>query len=590
MARAAQGSTWRLLRRFLSETLTHRRLLAAVVATILGTAIASLASPYILKVAIDQYIVARRYEGLPLIASLYLASLVAQWGFSSLRTWYIQVFGQRVLYDLRNRALGKLLHARIGYFKDKQTGDLVSRVVNDTSIVNEVFVSGMLGSLGDLVSLVGIVAAMLLLNVRLTLVALSTVPLMVFVAKYFGGRMRRAYRETREKIAQVSTIVEESVSGIETIKAFGREADAEREFRRASRETVRAFMRVAIYMGLFWPIMNISTILSVAVVLIYGSYLVMQGAASIGVVAAFVQYVQRFRGPINNVVTVYDSLQSALASLERIYEVIDGAKPEPDEGLMEVGKLRGEVEYRNVWFEYEPGRPVIKNVSLRIRPGETVALVGHTGAGKTTLVNLLLRFYDPTSGEILVDGVDVRRISIRSLRRRIAYVPQETYLFPGTILDNIRIVRPDATEEEVIATCRELGIHDFIESLPQGYRTDAGEAGKRISTGEKQLIAIARAMLMDPDIVVLDEALSSVDPATEEIVRRAMRRLMRGRTAIIIAHRLTAALEADRVVVLEDGRIVEEGAPYELLARRGKFYQLYTAQMGSLGAAPSAAR
>ena len=586
----ADHSTWRLLRRFLGEILAHRRLLAVVMVSIIGASIASLASPYILKIAIDQYIVPGRYSELPLIAALYLVALVAQWGFSAMRTWYIQVFGQRILYDLRNRMFERLLRSRISYYRDKQTGDLVSRVINDTSIVNEVFVSGMLGSVGELLSLVGIIGAMFILNARLTLVALSTIPLMVVIAKYFGGRMRRAYRETRERIARVSSIVEESVSGIEVIKAYGKEAEAEREFERASRETVRAFMKVAIYMGLFWPIMNLSTIVSVAAVLVYGSYLVIQGAASIGVVAAFIQYVQRFRGPINNVVTLYDSLQSALASLERIYEVIDGAEEESDEGLLEVEKLEGRIEYRDVWFEYIPGNPVIKGVNIAIEPGETVALVGHTGAGKTTLVNLLMRFYDPTRGSILIDGIDARRISRRSLRSRIAYVPQETYLFPGTILDNIRIVKPDATDEEVIAVCRDLGIHEFIEGLPQGYQADAGEAGKRLSTGEKQLIAIARAMLRDPDIVILDEALSSVDPATEAIIRRAMRRLMRGRTAIIIAHRLTAALDADKVVVLEDGRVVEEGAPQELLARKGRFYSLYRAQASELAARPRAPR
>ncbi len=578
----ASTSTWRLLRRFLGEIFTHRRLLVIVMVSIIGASIASLASPYILKIAIDQYIIPGEYTKLPLIASLYLIALVAQWGFSAMRTWYIQVFGQRILYDLRNKILDKLLKSRISYYRDKQTGDLVSRVINDTSIVNEVFVSGMLGSIGELLSLIGIITAMFILNIRLTIVALSIIPLMIAIAKYFGGRMRRAYRETREKIAKVSSIVEESVSGIEAIKAYGKESEAEREFERASRETVRAFMKVAIYMGLFWPIMNLSTIISVAAVLVYGSYLVVQGATSIGVVAAFIQYVQRFRGPINNVVTLYDSLQSALASLERIYEVIDEAEKEEEKNILNVKKLKGKIEYRDVWFEYVPGNPVIKGVNIVINPGETIALVGHTGAGKTTLVNLLMRFYDPTKGSILIDGLDIKNISRYSLRSRIAYVPQETYLFPGTIMDNIKVVKPGATDEEVISVCKELGIHEFLEGLPQGYQTDAGEAGKRLSTGEKQLIAIARAMLRNPDIVILDEALSSVDPTTEAIVRKAMRRLMRGRTAIIIAHRLTAALDADKVIVLEDGRVVEEGTPQELLARKGRFYSLYKAQISEL--------
>lgn len=576
----ADKSSIKLLRRFLGEAFTHRRTLILVLIAIVGSSLASLASPYILGYAIDRYIVPGKWEGLPVIAGIYLGALLAQWGFSTMRTWYVQVFGQKVLYDLRNRAFQRLLQGKIDYYKDKQTGDLVSRVINDTSIVNEVFISGLLGSLGSLLSLIGIIIAMLLLNVQLTLVALATVPLMVIAAKYFGGRMRRAYRETREKIAKVSSIVEESVSGIEAIKSYRQEEHVTREFDKAGRETIRAFLKVAIYMGLFWPLMNLATIISVAAVLIYGTYLVSIAATSIGVVAAFVQYVQRFRGPINNVVSLYDSLQSALASLERIYDIIDGVESEEEGGLI-IERLEGRIEYRNVYFEYEKGRPVLKNISFTVEPGESIAIVGETGAGKTTLVNLLMKFYLPTSGEILLDGIDIARINTRSLRSRIAYVPQETYLFPGTIMDNIRISKPEASDEEVVEICRTLGIHEFITRLPNGYETDAGEAGKRLSTGEKQLIAIARAMLKDPDIVILDEALSSVDPKTESLIRRAMNKLMKGRTSILIAHRLSMALEADRIIVLENGEIVEIGTPRELLERKGKFYSLYKAQMES---------
>ncbi|MDK2783157.1 MAG: ATP-binding cassette, subfamily bacterial [Thermococcaceae archaeon] len=581
MASEVQKSSLSLLKRFIGEALSHKRTLAIVGVSIVGSALATLAPPYILRIAIDRYILAGNYSGFLVVALLYLASLVAQWFFATLQTFYIEVFGQKVLRDLRARLHEKVLLSSLDFFKDKSTGDLVSRIVNDTGIVNDVLVSGLLGSLGSLLSLIGIIIAMLLLDVKLTLVTLTSVPLMVIVAYYFGGKMRRAYRETRQKIARISSVVEESVAGVETIRAFGREGDVEREFSKVSRETIGAYLRVAVYMGVFWPLMNITSLLSVIVVIAYGGYLAYQGAVSVGVVVAFIQYAQRFRGPINEVIGLYDSLQSALAALERIYEVLDDENVEDYSG-MGIEKLKGEIKFEDVWFEYESGIPVLKGINLHIPPATKVAVVGKTGAGKTTMANLIMRFYDPTRGRVLYDGIDGREISRKSLRRRIGYVPQETYLFPGTIMENILMANPEASEEDVIKVCKQLGVHDFIERLPQGYNTSAGEAGKLLSVGERQLISLARALLKDPDIVILDEALSSVDPKTERLVQDAMLRLMEGRTSIIIAHRLGITRFADKVVVVDGGKIVEEGHPEELLARRGHFYRLYTSQIGEI--------
>ncbi len=572
----AGESTLNLLARFLRDILSHRRKLAIVIAMIIGTSVTTLLAPYILEVAIDKYILAGRYGELPLIALVYLVVLILQWVFTASRDWYINVFGQDVLYNLRSRLMEKSLRARAEFYEYRRTGDLVSRIINDTSFVNDVLVSGLLGGIGDLGNLVGIIIAMYILEPSLTLIALANVPIMIVIARYFGGRMRKVYRDTREKMAMVSNVVEETVSGVETVRAYGREDLAEREFKRASIDTYKAYMKAVVYMGIFWPLMNMSSMLSIVTVLAAGAYLIYTGVTTIGVVVAFIQYTQRFRGPINNIVSMYDSLQSAFASLERIYEILD-TEDESDDGVG-VDKLEGKIEYKNVWFEYEHGNPVIKGVNIVINPGEVVALVGHTGAGKTTLVYLLLRFREVKSGKILIDNIDIRDIRRSSLRRRIGYVPQETYLFPGTILENIKIVKPDATQDEVIETCRKLGIHDFIEKLPNGYDTDAGEAGKRLSAGEKQLISLARAMLRKPDIIILDEALSNIDPKTEEIVRRAMKRLLKGRTAIIIAHRLALTQEVDKIIVLEDGRVVEEGSFQELMVKKGKFYRLYKVQ------------
>lgn len=567
-----------MLTRFVREAFKERKLLAIIVASIIGATLATLASPYILRIAIDEYIVPGKYTGLPMIAGLYLIALVLQWLFTTIQTYYVEKFGQSVLEELRARIHRKIITANMDFFKDKKTGDLVSRIINDTGMVNDVLVSGLLGGIGSTLSLVGIIGAMFYLDVKLTLVVLLSVPVMVFVAKYFGGKIRTAYRQTRKEIARISSVVEEGVSGIETVKVFGRERKVEEEFERASKGAVKAYIKVAFYMGLFWPLMNISSLLSIVIVLAYGGYLAYTGAISVGIVVAFIQYTQRFRGPINEVVSMYDSLQSALAALERIYEIIDDPNIETFEGV-KIEKLDGHVKFENVWFWYKEGKPVLKNINIDIPPGTTIALVGKTGAGKTTMANLIMRFYDPKRGHILYDGLVGVGINKQSLRSRISYVPQETYLFPGSIMENIKIAKPGSTDEEVIDVCKQLGIHEFIERLPKGYETPAGEAGKLLSVGEKQLISIARAMLKNPDIVILDEALSSVDPKTESLVQHAILKLMEGRTSIIIAHRLTITRFADEILVLDNGEVIEHGGFKELLSREGKFYELYNLQI-----------
>ena len=573
------SSSFSLLKRFLSEFLSERKTLVIVIVSIIGSTFATLASPYILSIAIDKYIIPGRYEKFAFIAILYLSILVAQWLFSTLESYYTEVFGQKVLRNIRSSLHEKILSSGIDFFKDKSTGDLVSRIINDTTMVNDVLVSGILGALGSLLSLSGIIVVMLFLNLKLTLVTLASVPLMIVIALYFGGKMRRAYRATREKIAKISSVVEENVAGMETIRAFGKERDAEREFSNASMETIKSYMKVAIYTGIFWPLMSISSLLSVVIVVAYGGYLAYIGAVSIGVVVAFIQYAQRIRGPINNVVSLYDSMQSALAALERIYQILDDENVEDYEGL-ELKKFKGEIEFKDVWFEYVKNIPVLKGINLRIPAASKVAIVGKTGAGKTTIASLIMRFYDPTRGSILYDGIDGRIISRKSLRMRIGYVPQETYLFPGTIMENILMANPKISKKEVIKVCKNLGIHNFIMKLPKGYDTSAGEAGKLLSVGEKQLISVARALLKNPDIVILDEALWSVDPKTERLVQDAMLKLMEGRTSVIIAHRLSITRFVDRIIVVDDGKIVESGSFEELLEKRGYFYNFYFSQVG----------
>lgn len=566
------------IREIVELILASKRDVVVVAIAIVANSIALLVSPYLLGLIIDESIAKGRLDLLPQLVSLLVVTVLAQWAAMLIRTIKIEAIGQRVLRDLRHSLFEKYVKATLDFHKENQLGDLVSRVVNDTSVVNEAIVTGLLNVLGDIVSMTGSLAVMVYLSPQLTLVSLVTVPLMVFIAKKLGVRLRRTWREVRERVSRMTTVVEENISGIEVVKSFGLEENALARFDRVSREVYRFSIRASVLAGLFFPLMNVASSLSLAVVIAYGGYLCLTGMLSVGLLVAFTQYVSRLMAPINELVFVYDALQSALASLDRIFEILRSEKVEADEGL-ELVNVRGDIVFDHVWFEYEPGTPVLKDVTFSIKSGEIVAVIGHTGAGKTTMANLLMKFYEPTKGKIAIDGVDIKRVKRSSLRRFVSYIPQETYLFPGTIVANIKVVKPDATDEEVMEVCRKLGIHKFIEKLPNGYYTDVGEIGKRLSLGEKQLIAIARAMLKDSRIVIFDEALSSVDAETENMIKSALRELLKGRTGIVIAHRLSIARDCDRILVLSDGRVVEYGTFEELMEKQGMFYDMYKSQI-----------
>ena len=550
------------------------------VVTILSSLV-SLAQPYLMKLAVDEGIGSHNMNVLLWASVFYLACVAAFWLFDYIRSFYFQWMGSKFVYELREKLFNHIVSLPHSFFTGVRVGDLIARVMSDCERVQDVFVSGLVAVAGDIVILAGSFIIMFSLNAELALVTLLVIPAMVFATYLFTTRFRRVFMKVRQKTSELTTKVQESVSGVREIQAFAKEDRSLREFKKVSAEALEARVEATKTFSVYIPLMDIILAAGSALVIWYGGIMVVGGRTTIGVLLAFLAYTSRFFRPIFTLVSMYNLVQEALVALERIFEVLD-VKPETEDTAetIELEEVKGHIVFEDVWFSYDKTTPVLRGVSFEVKPGEKLAIVGPTGAGKTTLVYLICKFYNPDKGRILVDGIDLRRVVRKSLRRFIGYVPQDTILFPGTVKDNIRIGKPDATDEKVVEVCKKLRIHHIIESLPQGYDTDIGEFGKRLSAGQRQLISIARALLKNPPILILDEAMSNVDPATEATVKRALEVLMEGRTTIIIAHRLTLARDADQILVLEDGQVVERGSHEELMAKKGIYYKLYTTQMG----------
>ena len=570
---------WRTLARLAGYLGRQRWALAATLLLVLVTSGLDLLGPYLMGRAIDVYIDRRDLAGLARLLGLMLAAYITAAGGMWLQAYIMAGVAQRAVRDLRRDLFEKLQTLSLRFFDQHAHGELMSRLTNDVETVNAILASGATQLMANLLGIVGIAVMMFVINVPLAGVSLVVLPLTYAMTRLIARRSLREYRAQQSALGALNGLIEENITGERVVLAYVREEAAIQEFEAVNRRLQAAATRAQILTGLMGPLSNMVNNLGLAVVAGSGGWLALEGLATVGTIASFVNYARAFSRPLNQIAQLFNSIQSALAGLERVFEVLDET-PE----LVDVADARplavvaGDVVFDDVSFSYEPGVPVLKHIRLHAAPGQLVALVGPTGAGKTTIANLLTRFYDVDAGAILIDGQDIRKLKEDDLRRRVGLVLQDNFLFADTVMGNIRYGRLEATDEEVIGAARLANADGFIRHLPQGYQTVLAERGSNLSQGQRQLLAIARAILADPSILILDEATSNVDTRTERELQAALQRLMQGRTSFVIAHRLSTIRNADQVLVIDGGEIVERGTHQSLLAQQGFYYRLYMSQ------------
>jgi ATP-binding cassette subfamily B protein len=545
-----------------------------VVYTVLG-----LLGPYLMGVAIDDHILVKDIPGTVRIAILMFATYFLSAGFQTASDWLMARVSQGALKQMRKDLFDHLQSLSLRFFDHNPAGELMSRLTNDIDAINQAVSQNLVSLIASLLTLVGILVAMFVLDFWLALASVLVVPIMFWFTSFVAKYTRKGFRQLQKELGNLNATMEENISGQRVVKAFRRNESVLEAFRQNNEAVYEAGLYANTYALLLMPITNVLGNFFVIVLVGLGGLLAIQGLVTVGIIATFISYAQRFIQPLRQLADMYNSIQAALAGAERVYEIID-TQPDlvdaPD--AIHVDKFKGTVDFDNVSFGYTQGIPVIKNMSLKAEAGKTIALVGPTGAGKTTLINLLTRFYDINSGSITIDGTDLRRIKIEDLRRQLGLVLQDTFLFSDTVMENIRYGRLNASDNEVVSAAKMADADHFIRQLPKGYQTILSERGSNLSQGQRQLLAIARAILADPSILILDEATSSVDTRTEARIQKALLRLMEGRTSFVIAHRLSTIRDASNVVVINDGEIVEQGTHQQLLDKCGFYHKLYMSQ------------
>jgi ATP-binding cassette subfamily B protein len=582
----AIGKTYDLqvARRLLRYLRPYMKMLGIALVFTLILNLLGILPPKFTQYAIDWHILPRNTNGLTLLVLLYAGALFARFVLSYFQAVLLNTIGQRVMYDLRSELYDKLQHQEVAYYDRNPVGRIMTRLTNDVDALNELFTSGVTDLLGDLVMIVAIISMMLWMDVRLTLITLLTVPMLFAATTWFRKGARRGYDMVRTRIARLNAFLQEHFSGAQTVQIFNAETKAVGRFERINDDHRNANVETIFYYAVFFSVVDLIGATGIALVIWYGGWRVMQNTPehtvlSLGALVAFIQYSQSLFQPIRDISDKYNVLQAAVVASHRIFKTLDlpiaiTSRANP----LKKGRAEGRIEFENVWFAYKDEDWVLKDVSFAVESGQSVALVGHTGSGKTTITNLLMRFYDVQQGRILLDGVDVRDWDLQALRENFAVVLQDVFLFSGTVEGNIRLGRTDISTERVEWAATEVRADRFIKRLPEAYQSEVRERGAGLSVGQKQLISFARALAFDPALLILDEATSSIDTETEQLIQQAIDRVMRQRTSLLVAHRLSTIQRADRIVVMHHGEIREQGSHQDLLAMRGLYWRLYKLQ------------